>query len=162
MKEGNVDQWGERASESFSPADGKRRERDAVSPDLRDQRHAITQMAQAVTAVSRSCWQSDREFMGVSDLVEASSCRGYWLEKKNPRYEKPRITFTGRLNAGWRLPGIRRFRRRWMPGESMREETEFSRHNQDNREYEKLGWRLARDHLSGKYRQIALSRRGRQ
>ena len=70
LKEENVDQWEKERSAVSALADGKRRERDAVSRRIYEINTRITQMAQAVTAVEQELLAKDREFIQ-DDLLEA-------------------------------------------------------------------------------------------
>ena len=154
LKEENVDQWEKERSAVSALADGKRRERDAVSRRIYEINTRITQMAQAVTAVEQELLAKDREFMQ-DDLLEAEFAE-YMAGKENPRYEKLKDYFTGRLNAAAEARDQAFQTLMDARGEYARKypNRNFSITAKDNREYEKLMEILACDHLE-EYRQIA-------
>lgn len=154
LKEENVDQWEKERSAVSALADGKRRERDAVSRRIYEINTRITQMAQAVTAVEQELLAKDREFMQ-DDLLEAEFAE-YMAGKENPRYEKLKDYFTGRLNAAAEARDQAFQTLMDARGEYARKypNRNFSITSRDNREYEKLMEILACDHLE-EYRQIA-------
>ena len=137
LKEENVDQWEKERSAVSALADGKRRERDAVSRRIYEINTRITQMAQAVTAVEQELLAKDREFMQ-DDLLEAEFAE-YMAGKENPRYEKLKDTFTGRLNAAAEARDQAFQTLMDARGEYARKypNRNFSITSRDNREYEK-------------------------
>ena len=92
-----MDQWEKERSALLALADGKRRERDAVSRRIYELHTKISQMTQAVTAVEQELLAKEREFKQ-DDILEAEFTE-YMAGKEQPRYEKLRDYLPVRLNA---------------------------------------------------------------
>ena len=114
----------------------------------------IDQLRRIKTPEEQELLAKDREFMQ-DDLLEAEFAE-YMAGKENPRYEKLKDTFTGRLNAAAEARDQAFQTLMDARGEYARKypNRNFSITSRDNREYEKLMEILECDHLE-EYRQIA-------
>lgn len=154
LKEENVDQWEKERSAILAIADGKRRERDAVSRLIYELNGKISQAAQAARAVEEELLAKSRENER-DDVLEAEVAE-YLAQKENPRYDKLKDYFTGRLNSSSEVRDQVFQSLMDARGEYARQypNRNFSITARDNREYDRLLEILASDHLE-EYRQIA-------